>query len=170
LYELMRARHWERAVLKPAISAGANETHVIHQRDANARQADVARLARSQELMIQPYLTAFETEGERSYVFFDGAFSHAIHRPPTLASAVRGYSEPHAFEPAAGAEMELAEAVIAAIGEPLLYARVDLATNEDGVARLQEVELIEPCLFTALAPGAAARFAHALAERLRRGT
>jgi hypothetical protein len=166
LAALMHEQRWECAVVKPAISAGANETHVIALSDAEARQPEIARLVAGHDLMIQPYLRAFETEGERSYVFFDGQFSHAIHRPPTLESATRSYTEPRAFQPDGGDELELAHSVIAAIGETLLYARVDLATNEDGVARLQEVELIEPSLFMSLVPGAAQRLAAAIAARI----
>jgi hypothetical protein len=50
--------------------------------------------------------------------------------------------------------------------ETPLYARVDVATNNDGIPRLQEIELVEPCLFTSLVPGSAARFARAMAECL----
>jgi hypothetical protein len=35
--------------------------------------------------------------------------------------------------------------------------------------RLQEVELVEPCLFTSLAPGAQQRYARAIASRLVNG-
>lgn len=165
LTPLLRERGWERAVLKPAVSAGAHETHVIDG-FGNAAQSTLDRLSVAHDLMIQPYLNAFESEGERSYVFFDGVLSHAVHRPPTLKTAVRGYSEPSVFAPQNRAELDLAHSVIAAIGSKLIYARVDVATNNDGVARLQEVELVEPSLFTSLAPGSVQRLARAIASRL----
>lgn len=166
LAKVMNEREWARVVIKPAVSAGANETHVIDAKSIEAGQAHVDRLAPLHDLMIQPYLEAFETEGERAYIYFNGEFSHAVHRPPTLKSAARKFDEAYAFEPNDRGELEFAHEVVAALDSPPLYARVDVATNNDGVVRLQELELVEPCLFTSLAPGATARLAHAIAARL----
>jgi hypothetical protein len=63
-------------------------------------------------------------------------------------------------------ERALAEQVLGAVpGSPLLYARVDTLVDGD-VVRLMELEVIEPVLFFALAPGAAGRLADMLAARL----
>jgi hypothetical protein len=158
-------RDWTRFVIKPVVSAGATETHIFDLGSTDTAQATLNRLAARVDVMIQPYLLAFETEGERSYVFFDGAFSHAVRRPPTLQSAPRGFDESHEMPPIE-TELQLSRQVLEKIGETPLYARVDLATNNDGVVRLQEVELVEPCLFTSLSPGAQQRYARAIASRL----
>ncbi len=164
--ELADRRGWGVVVLKPAVSAGALKTHVFARADAHAATARLAELAREGDVMVQPYLTAFEQEGERSYVFFDGVFSHAVRRPPTLLDAPRGFSEPTAFSPEDAAELRLAESVLEAVGRPLLYARVDVATDNAGQPRLQELEVTEPRLFLSLAPGAAERLARAIAAKL----
>lgn len=166
LAAMMRERGWTRVVIKPAVSAGANETHIIDARAALVGQAHVQRLSQHHDLMIQPYLQAFESEGERAYIFFNGEFSHAVQRPPTLKSAVRAFQEDVAFDPTDRAELDFAHEVIAALDAPPLYARVDVATNNDAVVRLQELELIEPSLFTSLAPGSSARFARAILAHL----
>jgi hypothetical protein len=66
-------------------------------------------------------------------------------------------------------ELRVAERALAAIpfDKPLLYARVDLI--RDGADRpcVLELELTEPSLFFAHGEGSAARFAQALAQRLR---
>ena len=165
LAALMKTRQWDRAVLKPAVAASAYETHVVSGDRGERAQAIADRLLRDHDVLIQPYLESFESEGERSYIFFEGEFSHAVRRPPTLASARRGFSDPVRFAPDP-AELALARSVLGALDEEPLYARVDMATNNDGVLRLQELELVEPCLFTSLAEGAAARFAGAIAKRL----
>ncbi|MFY1827699.1 ATP-grasp domain-containing protein [Myxococcus fulvus] len=162
---LARARGWDTLVLKPAVSAGAVETHIIPRAEAAAGNALVTRLAASGELMVQPYLRAFESEGERSYIFFDGAFSHAVRRPPTLKSAPRGFAEPTVFAPDAK-ELKLSERVLEAMGAPLLYARVDVATDNEGVTRLQEVEVTEPSLFLTLDAESPHRLARAIAAKL----
>ena len=166
LADVMRDRNWRRAVVKPAVSAGAHETYVVDVERIDDVEPRLARLAVEHELMIQPYLTAFETEGERSYVFIEGDLSHVVHRPPTLASAIRGFVEPFAAEEYDAGEVRLAERVIEALEERPLYARVDIASDNDGVARLQELELVEPVLFTSLATGAVERLAEAIAARL----
>lgn len=162
---LARARGWDTLVVKPAVSAGAVETHIIPRAEAATGTALVTRLASTGELMVQPYLRAFESEGERSYIFFDGVFSHAVRRPPTLKSAPRGFEQPSTFTPDAR-ELKLAERVLEAMGAPLLYARVDVATDNQGVTRLQEVEVTEPALFLTLDAEAPHRLARAIAARL----
>nr|WP_298726006.1 hypothetical protein [uncultured Steroidobacter sp.] len=161
-------RGWTRFIIKPVVSAGATETHIFDADTMELAQATLDRLVTRVNLMVQPYLLAFETEGERSYVFFDGVFSHAVRRPPTLKSAPRGFDAPHHMPPIE-AELQLSLQVLEKIEEAPLYARVDLATNNDGVVRLQEVEIVEPCLFTSLAPGAQQRYARAIAGRLSSG-
>ncbi|NMO21996.1 hypothetical protein HPC49_35200 [Pyxidicoccus fallax] len=163
---LMRERGWDAVVLKPAVSAGGLKTYVLPRAEARAATARVAELAAEGDVLVQPYLTAFETEGERSYVFFDGAFSHAVHRPPTLPDAPRGFAEPRGFTPEGREELRLAESVLEAVGRPLLYARVDVATDNAGRTRLQEVELTEPRLFLSLDAGAPGRLARAIAAKL----
>ncbi|MFP2933478.1 RimK family alpha-L-glutamate ligase [Pyxidicoccus sp. 3LG] len=163
---LLRERGWDAVVLKPAVSAGALKTHILPRAEARTATALVAELAAECEVMVQPYLRAFETEGERSYIFFDGALSHAVHRPPTLKSAPRGFSEPRAFTPEDRTELRLAESVMEAMARPLLYARVDVATDNEGRTRLQEVEVTEPCLFLSLDAGAPGRLARAIAAKL----
>lgn len=161
-------RGWTRFVIKPVVSAGATETHIFDVDAMALAQATLDRLVARHDLMVQPYLLAFETEGERSYVFFAGAFSHAVRRPPTLESAPRGFDESHDMPPIE-AELQLARQVLERVSETPVYARVDLATNNDGVVRLQEVELVEPSLFTSLSPGAQQRYARAIADRLPSG-
>lgn len=152
-------------VLKPAVSANAVETHIFSRPQLAEAQRAADRLANAHDLLIQPYLRAFETEGERSYIFFDGAFSHVARRPPTLASAPRGFERAQLHAPDAR-ELDLARATIEATGARPLYARADIATDNEGRPRLQELELTEPCLFLSLDEGAPGRLARAIVARL----
>lgn len=63
-------------------------------------------------------------------------------------------------------ELRLAEQVLAAVDEPLLYARVDVATDNTGRTCLQELEATEPRLFLRLDPAAPARLAQAIVRKL----
>lgn len=98
--------------------------------------------------MIQPFLPAVQQEGEISLFYFDGGYSHAIRKRPGdgdfRVQPEHGASlTPHA--PAAD-EQAAAEAILAEVDEPLLYARVDLLRLPDGAPALMELELVEPDL------------------------
>ncbi|WNZ63164.1 hypothetical protein QEG98_05090 [Myxococcus sp. MxC21-1] len=56
--------------------------------------------------------------------------------------------------------------MLEAVGRPLLYARVDVATDNAGQSRLQELEATEPRLFLSLDAGAADRLARAIVAKL----
>ena len=118
--------------------------------------------------MVQPYVQAVEEAGETALLYLGGAFSHAIRKGPLLHADTR--SDPSGLfvseeisprEPSAE-ERAVGDRVMAWLTErfgPLLYARVDLLPG----ARVLEVELAEPSLFLAHAPGSAARLADAIA-------
>ncbi len=119
--------------------------------------------------MIQPYLPSIETEGETSLLFFGGKLSHVINKRPVNGDfriQVQFGGQYVALpEPPEGA-LELAEATLAAIGEDLLYARIDMAPGPDGQWLLMEAELIEPDFYLGSAPEGGARFAEAVKARL----
>ncbi|SEM79836.1 hypothetical protein SAMN05444354_12368 [Stigmatella aurantiaca] len=162
---LMRERGWSEVVLKPVVSAGALKTYRFTAAEADQAQAHLDPLAAGDEVMVQPYLSTFGTDGERSYIFFDGAFSHAVRRPPGLENTPRAFEEPHRIDPRPE-ELRLAQDVLDAVGQPLLYARVDIATDNAGRACLQELEATEPRLFLGLDAQAPLRLAQAVARKL----
>jgi hypothetical protein len=162
------AAPWPEVVVKPAVSAGAFRTFRLERESAAARAGELAPLAASGEAtLLQPFLSEVLEEGEWSLIFLGGAFSHAVRKVPARGDfrvqemwGGRTLSEP----PPADAR-EAARAVLAAVREPLLHARVDLVRHE-GAPCLVELELIEPILFLANDPGAPRRFAEAIAGRL----
>ena len=122
--------------------------------------------------MVQPFLPAVQREGELSFVFFGGRFSHALRKRPgrgdyRVQSIYGGREEVYA-PPAA--ERELAAGVLGAVPgvapEELLLARVDMVRDEAGLLRLMELELIEPYLYPEQGPELGTRFAAALERRL----
>lgn len=166
---LVRERGWERAFLKPQIGATARETLRFESANLVAAQMHAERLLASENLMLQPYLAEVETQGELSFVFFDGAFSHAVRKLPVpgdyrVQDCFGGKDE--VYTPAAG-ELELARAALAvATGEALLYARADFLRDSGGNLALIELELVEPSLFLRHAPAAGDALAAALLARL----
>jgi glutathione synthase/RimK-type ligase-like ATP-grasp enzyme len=157
-------------VVKPTVSAAAMDTARYGPADeADAREHVDRLLAAGREVMVQPYLASVETERETSLLFVGGEYSHGAHKGRVLTGV--GALSPTEWdlgprEPSA-AERALADQVLAAIDEPLLYARVDLLAGEDGPLLL-ELELTEPFLFLDYSDGAADRFARAIRSAAQR--
>ena len=167
-------------VVKPSISAGGRETARYQPEQAPAAITHLRRLlGRGQTVMVQPYLSTVDTEGEVKLVFMEGEFSHAVRVGPLLAAGAgvteRPWERPVAMEAIAptAAQLEAAHEVLAAVraevDQPLLYARVDLVAAPTGEPLLGEVEVVDPSLFLRLAPPAADRYAAAITSRARDG-
>lgn len=151
----------ERLVVKPTVSGGAWRT--LRLSPGEAMDDPPAGAA-----MIQPYLPSIETEGETSLLFFGGRFSHAVNKRPVggdFRIQVQFGGQYVGVQPPADA-LALAEQVLAAIDEPLLYARIDMARDGGGRWLLMEAELIEPDFYLAHDPAAGAGFARAVRDRL----
>jgi hypothetical protein len=164
LQELLGRRGWQRAVLKPAVSASAYSTIIVDGDNISEAQDLADRLLPSRDLMLQPFIESVETHCERSLIYIDGAFTHAVRRPSVLTdphySGKYAAVEPAADEPAFGAE------VLRAAGSPTLYARVDVVRDGEGKLCLMELELVEPSLWLAYSPVAVDRFAQGIIARL----
>ncbi|HEX8623228.1 MAG TPA: hypothetical protein VF718_14765 [Allosphingosinicella sp.] len=162
LEEAARAFGTDRLVAKPRISSSAWQT---------IRWSPGEKPVGGPEgpAMVQPYLPEIERSGEVSMIFFGGAFSHAISKRPQpgdfrVQPEFDGIIAP--YRPGAD-EHEAAARILAAVEEPLLYARVDLVRGLDGGPQLIELELIEPDLYLGYDEGAGARFAAAALELIR---
>jgi hypothetical protein len=169
LDELLAAEACRELVVKPAVGAGARDAR-RHAREARAEiLAHLAPLlAARRSVMLQPYLESVDTSGETALMYLDGRFSHAIRKGALLPSGAPSTSGLFAPEdivsrtPRAD-ELAAADRILAAAPFARLpYARVDLLRDATGTPRLLELELTEPSLFLAHAPGSAGRFAAAL--------
>ncbi|HVG00565.1 MAG TPA: hypothetical protein VND68_12060 [Chloroflexia bacterium] len=168
LQELLDNRGWQRAVLKPAVSASAYSTILVDEGSISEAQDLANRLLPSRDLMLQPFIESVETHGERSLIFIDGVFTHAVRRPSVLTDPeyAKGHGKYIAVEPATD-EPIFGAGVLRAAGFPTLYARVDVVRDGEGKLSLMELELVEPSLWLAQSPGAVDRFAEGIISRLR---
>ena len=151
------------AVVKPAVSASAHGTWRTSLATAAADQGRFEEQSRAGDVLVQPYLSEVAEHGEWSLVFFRGRFSHAVRKRPApgdfrvqeeFGGRASGASPPRGW-------VEEAAVVLARVGSPLLYARVDAAEHAGRFA-LMELEINEPSLFLAHSPEAPARFAEAI--------
>jgi glutathione synthase/RimK-type ligase-like ATP-grasp enzyme len=151
----------ERLVAKPRISSTAWQT--VRWSPGGSLDGGPQGAA-----MVQPYLPEIEKSGEVSMIYFGGAFSHAIAKRPQpgdfrVQPEFDGVIAAYAPE---ADEHEAAARILAAVEEPLLYARIDLVRGLEGEPRLIELELIEPDLYLGYDEGAGRRFAAAAVEAI----
>ncbi len=155
----------ETLVVKPRVSGGAWKTLRLSRGD---RMIDAPEGA----AMIQPYLPTIESEGETSLLFFGGRLSHVVNKRPVNGDfriQVQYGGQYVALPEPPAAALALAEKTLAAIGEDLLYARIDMAPDAAGHWLLMEAELIEPDFYLSAAPEGGARFAEAVRQALAKG-
>jgi hypothetical protein len=169
-------------VVKPAVSAGSNDTARYRGDQQAAAEEHLGRLlAAGRVAMVQPYQQAVDSRGETALVYFDGSFSHAVEKGaifaagPQMVGGLFAREEIRPRTPSA-AELRVGEATLRAVAaalpavrQPLLYARVDLVPLADGSPAVLELELCEPSVFLLHAAGSAERFAAAIAGRLASG-
>ncbi|WP_233355956.1 ATP-grasp domain-containing protein [Henriciella aquimarina] len=119
-------------------------------------------------MMVQPFLPMIEQEGELSFIFIDGALSHALLKRAAPGDyriqSLYGGTET-AIEPSPG-DVSAAQAVLETLDETPLYARVDMLREQSGALLLMELELIEPYLYPEQGPELGNRLADALMARL----
>jgi len=163
LKSLLDLSGWQRAVVKPVISASAFQTWVAIRENADAQQHHLDEMLARSGVIVQEFVEEVQTRGEWSFIFFNKQFSHAVLKRPKpgdfrVQHEHGGSSETR--DPGATFVRD-AQKIVDAIAEPLLYARVDMV-ERNGHLALMELELIEPVLYlshNALAPR---RFAEAV--------
>ena len=166
LPESLRRLQCDKAVIKPAISASAYETYLVNMDDAADMQTQIASLLRSRSILIQDFVPEIETRGEWSLMFFGGEYSHAVRKVPQSGD-FRVQSEHggiHTAEHPPAKVLEVAQRTTDQFAADTLYARIDLV-EAASQPLIMEVELIDPELYLATSPNAAARFADALCRR-----
>ncbi len=167
LEHLVRSHGWTDVVVKPAISAAGNQTWrtrgPVTQQDEDRFRA----LARAGDVMVQPLIEPVVREGEWSFVFLGGKFSHAVlKRPASDDFRVQSqYGGTATLMDVAEEWVAQTRSILDAVPAPWLYARVDGCVL-DGRFVLIELEMLEPDLFLNLDSQAPARFADALLKLL----
>ncbi len=163
LPHLLAERGWEGAVIKPTISANAFETWMTDRRSTMSDQERLLRLLRSGDVMVQQVMRQVQSEGEWSFVFVGGEYSHSVLKKP-MDLDFRVQEQFGGVVRTATPSREIlagAQAAMKALDYEPLFARVD-GVAIDGALVLMEVELIEPDLFFNFHPDGAERFASAI--------
>jgi len=167
LKQLVRSRGWTDVVVKPAISATAYQTSRIAGPITERDEQEFHALAAAADAMVQPFIPALVEEGEWSFVFLGGEFSHAVLKRAAAGDfrVQSNFGGTLARRNPPDRWVQQARAVLDPVSGPWLYARVD-GCIVDGRFVLVELEMLEPDLFLIYQPEGPARFADALLRLL----
>ncbi len=141
----------DKLVIKPLVGGGAWR-QALYTAGQPMPSADELPPA---EAILQPFVPSVLTEGEYSFLYFGGQFSHAVNKRPKdgdyrIQSIYGGRELPYA--PSAD-ELAVAQEILGYMDDMPLYARVDLLRGEDGALKLIELEMVEPYLYMNFAEG-----------------
>jgi glutathione synthase/RimK-type ligase-like ATP-grasp enzyme len=167
LFVILEEQGWERAVIKPSISATAYQTWITSPASARSHQILLEKMLETSGAMVQKFIGEIQTRGEWSFLFFRKEYSHSVlkrarHGDFRVQNDFGGYLE-HALAPRS--LIEQAQQIVDFVKEELLFARVDGLIIDENF-HLMELELIEPLLFLRQDPAAPQRLADAIAASL----
>lgn len=155
----------DKLIVKPAVSGGAKNTFSFTREEAKGISLKLLPFLKEEAFLVQPFMPQIQEEGEWSFMYFNGRFSHSL-----LKKAKRGdfrVQNVHGGsihpQKASAALQEQADAYVSAFAKECLYARVD-GLQKDGKFYLMELELIEPFLYLEGAPESFENYYLALQE------
>ena len=152
----------EKLIIKPCVSANADDTFVLTRDCFSENNKQALSLFDNREFMLQPFMPSIVDEGEFSLFYFNGQISHSVLKKPK-ENDFRVQEEHGGQLLKVEAEDKLLQAGIKALSKipyPTLYARLDFVRHGKEFA-MMEAELIEPSLYFHLDNEAPARFAKA---------
>jgi glutathione synthase/RimK-type ligase-like ATP-grasp enzyme len=158
-------KHWGKAVIKPAFSAGSYLTTVFDVSDIEKTNDEYTKIAQEKELLLQEFIPEIQTLGETSFIFFNKKFSHAVNKKP-IDGDFRVQSQFGGKYTLIQPSQELidkAQKVVNTFHDKLLYARVD-GIVIDTELHLMEIECIEPDLYFDISEDALKRFVASIIE------
>jgi glutathione synthase/RimK-type ligase-like ATP-grasp enzyme len=154
----------EQLIIKPCVSAGAKNTWNIRIDTVETYRDEIYELLKDESYMAQPFMPEI-VDGEWSYLFFNGRFSHSLLKKPAKGDfRVQHYHGGTISKVTASPEqIKSAGLYVEKFATDTLYARVD-GVHRDGELYLMELELIEPYLFLNTDPEAFQNYYVALTE------
>ena len=165
LEHVLSSNGWLKAVVKPAIGATSHQTWITDASSGRRDQAKLSAMMQAGDALIQPFIKEIIRDGELALVFFHKQYSHAMLKLPRPGDFRVQSTHGGSTRPVVPTDqiIKQAAAIIDLVQFPTTYARVD-GVVQNGKFMLMELELFEPDLGLGEAPGAASRFAAAIAH------
>jgi glutathione synthase/RimK-type ligase-like ATP-grasp enzyme len=167
LSELVAEHGWEEIVVKPSVSSSGAHTWRTQTAELSTRETDFRALIFERDVMVQPFIPELQRDGEWSFVFFEGEYSHAVRKRARDGEfrVQREHGGSAEAEAPRGSLVEEAGRILSLVPDRWLYARVD-GCERAGALMLTELEVLEPSLFLSYHPAAPERFARAITNVL----
>ena len=150
--------------IKPTVGAGARLAgKASTEEDAIEYVKRILEAKRT--VIIQPYISSVDDEGEKAVIVINGEISHAAKKVPALTKGGHGDA---AGQLEITTEMkDIVKTISSAVSEwnDLLFARVDVVRMDEKLV-LMELELTEPWLFMQFRPEAGVDLFKALKHRI----
>ena len=149
LKKLFEDTGWQEAVLKPTVSGAARHTYRINRNSYNDYEEIFKGLICNEDFLFQEFIKNIISKGELSLIVIGGKYTHAVKK--TAKKGDFRVQDDHGGKVevyhASDKESEFAEQCINLCLEMPLYARVDIAYDNNNELSLVELELIEPELW-----------------------
>ena len=149
LKKLFEDTGWQEAVLKPTVSGAARHTYRINRNSYNDYEEIFKGLICNEDFLFQEFIKNIISKGELSLIVIGGKYTHAVKK--TAKKGDFRVQDDHGGKVevyhASDKEIEFAEQCINLCLEMPLYARVDIAYDNNNELSLVELELIEPELW-----------------------
>lgn len=152
-------------IVKPRVSGAAKNTLALTLAEAKEKATEIQALLQQEPFLAQPFLEQIHTQGEWSFLFFNGRYSHTVLKKAKAGDfRVQHFfgGTVHTPEPPAHL-LATAQTIVAKFASDCLYARVD-GVGMDGKLVLMELELIEPFLFLSTSENSLDRYYEAFQE------
>ncbi|NLU95482.1 RimK family alpha-L-glutamate ligase [Chitinophaga sp. Ak27] len=156
----------DKLILKPCVSAGAKNTLILQPGSVAQREAQVHEWLRDESYIIQPFMEEIK-EGEWSFLFFNGKYSHSLLKVPKAGDfrVQQSHGGSTHAATATTAQVIAAAKFVTQFAPQTLYARVDGVMSKGDLV-LMELELIEPYLFLETHPDGLENYYQALLQRI----
>lgn len=148
LNDYFRSLNTTKFIVKPAVSGGSKNTFKVVADNVEGINQQLQSLLAVEDFIVQPFLSEIEENGEWSFLFFGGKFSHALMKKAKAGD----FRVQHVFGGTIHPQQPpkhlivTAQAYVDHFAKSCLYARVDGVIVDERFL-LMELELIEPYLF-----------------------
>lgn len=153
LTQIMEDNHWEKVVIKPAVSAASHDTWIGFFSEVKDDEKILSPILKEKDLLVQPFISEIQGLGEFSTIFFSNGCHYTVRKTP-IDGEFRIQKEYGGLYSRTSLKAEWFDQVLKIwhlIKEDILVARID-GVFIDGEFHLMELELIEPDLYLDIFP------------------
>lgn len=159
-------------ILKPTISAGATDVYHIRTPEEAEHLYQTQFLSQHKTLMVQPFMKEIADEGEWSFIFLNGKYSHGVLKKTEKGGiGVKHSIQNKQYVPNAQMiqqAIKIYRGLEVINDDDLLYTRIDVIKDKDNILRVMEIEQIEPYLYLHVTSNAANQLVEGILRRFKK--